>query len=214
MFFMTRQKQIESLLEEYSQKVSSCLDIFEEAFTAYFQNPDRKLLEQNYIKIHKAESKADDIRRDVEVMMYSKALFPESRGDILVLLETMDKVPNQAEAAVHMLLGQHVSIPEIYRGQLIQLVGICHRCVSAMLDGAAKLFTDFTTATVLIGKIDELESEADRIELAIIEQVFSSDIGGFEKFQIRDIVKQVAAISDRAENVGDRIRIIAAKRRV
>jgi predicted phosphate transport protein (TIGR00153 family) len=210
---MTRQKRIESLLKEYNQKVSNCLMIFEEAFTAYIKDPDRKLLEQNYTKINKAESEADDIRRDVEVMMYSKALFPESRGDILGLLETMDKVPNQAEAAVHMLLGQHVSIPEIYRGLLIQLVGICHRCVNAMLDGASKLFTDFTTATVLVGKIDELESEADNVEQGIIEQVFSSDIDGFEKFQIRDIVKQVASISDRAENVGDRIRIIAAKRR-
>ncbi|MHC4636101.1 MAG: TIGR00153 family protein [Planctomycetota bacterium] len=213
MFFLTRQKRIESLLKEYNQKVSNCLEIFVDAFTAYIQDPDRKLLEQNYTKIHKAESQADDIRRDVEVMMYSKALFPESRGDILGLLETMDKVPNQAEAAVQMLLGQHVSIPEIYRGQFIQLVGICHRCVNAMLDGAAKLFSDFTTATVLVGKIDELESEADHVEQAIIEQVFSSDIDGFEKLQIRDIVKQAASISDRAENVGDRIRIIAAKRR-
>ena len=46
------------------------------------------------------------MRREIEVMMYSKALFPESRGDILTLLETIDRVPNQAEAVVRMLLNQ------------------------------------------------------------------------------------------------------------
>ncbi|TFG44775.1 MAG: TIGR00153 family protein [Candidatus Brocadiia bacterium] len=214
MFFITRQKKIESLLDEYRQRVANCLEIFEEAFAAYLQEPDRKLLESNYIKVHKAESEADDIRREIEVMMYSKALFPESRGDILGLLETMDKVPNQAEYAVHMLFGQHIHVPEAYRVQLTQLVSVCQRCVKAMLEGAEKLFLDFTTATALVGKIDELESEADHLEQSIIEQVFASEMDGFEKLQMRDIVKQIAGISDRAENVGDRIRIIAAKRRV
>ena len=36
---------------------------------------------------------------------------------------------------------------------------------------------------------------------------------GFDKILLRDTVKSIAQISDRAENVGDRIRIIAAKRR-
>jgi len=214
MFFINKQKQIESLLDDYRQQVSKCLEVFELAFAQYLDEPDRSRLEKNFLDISRAESGADTIRREVEVMMYSKALFPESRGDILGLLETMDKVPNQAETVTQALLNQHVLIPQQYREQIKQLITICRRCVEAMLDGAGKLFTDFTNATVAVGKVDELESEADHIEEAIIEQVFSSNIEGFEKILLRDLVKQIAAISDRAENTADRIGIIAAKRKV
>jgi len=214
MLFISKQKKVESSLADYRQQVSTCVEIFERSFLEYMKNDNRKQLEKNFLAIHKAESIADDIRREIEVMMYSKALFPESRGDILGLLETMDRVPNQAEDTVQMLLNQHISIPETYHSQIIALIDICRRCAEAMLESSSKLFNDFTSATITIGKVDELESEADQIEESIIEQIFASDMEGYKKILLRDIVKQVATLSDRAENVGDRIRIIVAKRRV
>lgn len=214
MLFVSKQKKVESSLADYRQQVSTCLEIFEKAFLQYMENNDRSQLENNFLTIHKAESNADDIRREIEVMMYSKALFPESRGDILGLLETMDRVPNQAEDTVQVLLNQHITIPEIYHPQVIQLIDICRRCADAMLESSSKLFSDFTSATITIGKVDELESEADHLEESIIEQIFASDIEGYKKILLRDLIKQIATISDRAENVGDRIRIIVAKRGV
>ena len=167
-----------------------------------------------FAEVHKSESKADDIRREIEVVMYSKALFPESRGDILGLLETMDKVPNQAESAIRMIWNQHVTIPEKYHPQILQLVDVCSRTVDAMVDAAEKLFSDFTNAAVAVGKIDELESEADKIEAGLIEEVFSEPVDGIATIVFRDLIKQIAHISDRAENVGDKIRIIVAKRTI
>jgi len=214
MLFISKQKKVESSLSEYREKVSTCLEVFESSILQYLETSDKSSLEKNCVEIHKAESQADDIRREIEVMMYSKALFPESRGDILVLLETMDRVPNQAEATLLMISNQQISIPEQYHAQIIQLVSICVRCSIAMLESSAKLFTDFTTATVTLGKVDELESEADHIEEAIIKQIFKSDIDGFDKIMLRDTVKQISTVSDRAEKAGDRIRIIVAKRRI
>jgi predicted phosphate transport protein (TIGR00153 family) len=214
MLFINKQKKVESSLAEYREKVSTCLEVFENSILQYLETSDKSELEKNCVEIHKAESQADDIRREIEVMMYSKALFPESRGDILVLLETMDRVPNQAEATIHMISNQQIGIPEQFHAQIIQLVSVCVRCSKAMLESSAKLFTDFTTATITLGKVDELESEADHIEESIIKQIFKSDIDGFEKIMLRDTVKQISTVSDRAEKAGDRIRIIVAKRRI
>lgn len=214
MLFINKQKKVESSLAEYRQKVSTCIEIFENSILQYFENSDRAVLEKNCVEIHKAESLADDIRREIEVMMYSKALFPESRGDIMVLLETMDRVPNQAEATMHMISNQRINIPAQFHPQIIELVNICVRCTAAMLDSSQKLFTDFTTATVTLGKVDELESQADHLEGAIIKQIFKSKMDGFDKIMLRDTVKQISTICDRAEKAGDRIRIIVAKRRV
>jgi predicted phosphate transport protein (TIGR00153 family) len=214
MIFISKQKKIESSLGEYRSKVTACLEIFEKSFVQYLENPDKILLEKSCVEIHKAESLADDIRREVEVLMYSKALFPESRGDIMALLESMDRVPNQAESTIHMISNQQISIPKEYHPQIIEMLNLCTRCGQAMVDACAKLFSDFTTATVMIGKIDELESETDHLEGSLIKQIFASDMDGFQKIMLRDTVKQIAAVTDRAENVGDKIRIIVAKRRV
>ena len=214
MLFVSKQKKVEEQLMEYRAKVGSCLEGFIQAFKRYCETADREQLAEDHQVVHKAESEADDIRREIEVMMYSKALFPESRGDIMGLLESVDKVPNQAEEVVRMMLSQRIVIPKVLRSKVLRLTDICFRCGEAMLDGTGKLFTDFTSATAAIGKVDELESEADQLETALIEVIFDSEMDGYEKILLRDLVENIATITDRAENAGDRIRIIVAKRNV
>ena len=155
MFFVNKQKKIETQITQYNQQVAGCMDVFRQALQQCCNDSDREAIKVSFDKVHKAESLADDIRREIEVMMYTKALFPESRGDILGLLETMDKVPNQAEAVVHMIWNQHISIPKEFYSEIIQLVDVCCRCIDAMLEAADKLFTNFTNATVAVGKIEK-----------------------------------------------------------
>ena len=214
MLFQTKQKQVESQLSVYCKEVLACLDLFHKTLQHYRDNPDRDALRTNVHQVHAAESRADDIRRDIEVLMYSKALFPESRGDILGLLETMDRVPNQAESSVRLILNQHVEVPKAYWSKIMHLADVCRRTVDAMIGSVEKLFTDFTNAAVAVGKIDELESEGDGIEAELIDQAFSDDLDSLHKILLRDLAQHIAQISDRAEDVGDRIRIIVAKRSV
>lgn len=214
MFFTSRQKQVESLIASYCDEVRNCLDAFCATVEGYCKNPDRDQLAANSMKVHRYESHADDIRRDIEVMMFSKSLFPESRSDIMSLLEAMDRVPNHAESATRMILNQRVEIPPEYHTQMIELVEVSLRCVNAMLEATTKLFEDFTTATLIVGRIDELESAIDHIEAQMVEQVFASDLDGFSKIMLRDVIIHIAGISDRAENVGDFIRILVAKRKI
>ena len=214
MFLMSKQKKIEVRLGQYHQSISDCLEAFKDAISTYCQTQNMGRLREAFYKVHKAESLADDIRREIEVAMYTKALFPESRGDILGLLETMDRVPNQAEAVVRMIVNQNIVIPEAMHPQILQLVDVCCRCVSAMVDSAGKLLSDFTSATIMVGKIDELESEADQIESALTQQLFATHDNDLEKILLRDLIHNIAMITDRAENVGDRIRIVVAKRSI
>jgi predicted phosphate transport protein (TIGR00153 family) len=146
--------------------------------------------------------------------MYSRALFPESRGDILGLLEAMDRIPNSAESVTRMLVDQHISIPREFSGELWELADLCGRLVEVVLDATRRLMGRFLHATQLLGKIDELESEADRIESRLIERIFAGKRDGYEKLLLRDLIQHIASISDRAQHVGDRINIIVAKRHI
>jgi len=46
---------------------------------------------------HKVESRADDLRDATNELMYSRALIPESREDIMALLEKVDEISDQAD---------------------------------------------------------------------------------------------------------------------
>jgi uncharacterized protein len=214
MLFRSKQREIEEQLATYREKAAECVEEFRKSFTRYCASSDLDQLREDVVRVHKAESEADDIRREVETTMYSKALFPESRGDVLGLLEALDRIPNQAEAVVRLIVNQYVSVPEEYHAQLQELVDVCCRCVDATLEASAKVLSDFANAASIVGRIDELESQADGIEAALLQRIFSSDLDTLGKMQMRELVQSIADISDRAENVGDRLRIIVAKRLV
>ena len=208
-----KQKQLEQWLADYRREVMEGVREMVKTFERCQGDYDISFLRESGAKVHAHERKADDIRREIEVLMYSKALFPESRGDILGLIEAMDKLANQAEKVVWMMLTHRLAIPREFQGGMLALAKVCEECSEALIEAAEKLFTNFAGATEAIGKVDQLESDADRREAALTEEVFTSSLDGFQKLLMRDLIRALAQISDRAESVADRIRITVAKRR-
>ena len=96
----------------------------------------------------------------------------------------------------------------------MKLLALTLRSTEVLIEAVEQLFSDFAGTMAIVGKIDEIESEADNIEGSLVERVFSSDLDGFQKILLRDFIGSTGAIPDRAENAGDRIRIIVAKRSV
>ena len=70
MLFLRKQRKVQEHLTRYNEQVTLCLERFESAFSAYFADPDREILSRNFDTVHGAERKADDIRREIEVLMY------------------------------------------------------------------------------------------------------------------------------------------------
>jgi uncharacterized protein len=212
--FFNKQKKIEGMITEYQEQIRVCLQEFKEVFHKFCQSSDIAILEAGVTDLHRHESKADDIRREAEDMMYSNALFPESRGDMLGLLETLDRVPNQVEKTVRMVLNQNIHIPEDICPPILKLVDVVTDCACVALEASQKMFSNFTTATVAIGKVDELESAADHLQIDLVRRIFAKNMKDIDKLLLRDLIDNIEIISDRAENVADRIRIMVAKRRI
>lgn len=211
---INKQREVETRIDAYCEQVSNSAKRFESTFVECCVDFDRDVIQRGYESVHLAEGQADDIRRELEHLMYSRAVFPESRGDILGLIETLDRVPNGAESAVRMMLIQHIAPPKEFCEQIVELVSICSKCVMTMLDGVSQLFSNFSDAAVTVGKIDQLESEADRVEEILIDRIFTSGVPDLDKILLRDLVEKIGGVADRSENVGDRIRIMVAKRNV
>lgn len=214
MFFDKKQKAVEAQIECYLVRVDICVQCFHRCMESALSGADAEVIAKQAHETQLAESQADDMRREIALMMYGKALFPESRGDILGLLEALDKVPNRAEAVALQLQRQRMMIPPEFRTEFGVLLERVVACVAELLRAVRTLFTDYHRAMHLSDRVDDLESRVDETEFSLIEKVFLSERDLAEKILLRDLIQSIGGMADRAENTADRVRIIAVKRTI
>ena len=145
-FLMRKQRHIQGLLAEYLQIWRACVDDFERGWQVYL---DEGLTERfNHLvgTTHKEESRADDLRRRIEWELYSKALIPESRGDILGLVESVDRLLSLAEWSMMEVQLQKLEVPQTLQESFGKLVHVVHSCCEAVDDAVRALLLDGVAA--------------------------------------------------------------------
>jgi len=61
-------------------------------------------------------------------------------------------------------------------------------------------------------QVTTFETEADRIEWETIKKLFKSDLDLCRKLHVRELVEDIAIISDLAEDAAERVGVMAVKR--
>ena len=212
MILWKKQKEIEKALEEYLLETENCLEAFGKAFDVYFAEGLSETFKQQIDKTHTHESKADDQRREIEYAMYDRALIPESRGDILGILDSLDLVPNKCESVLYQIWYQNMSIPGQYTEQLRKLVQVNQQSYALLCQAVRHFFGDIQQVLPAVDQVMEKESESDRIERGLIKSIFDAPGDKADKILLKEVILEIGAISDRAENAADRLRIVAVKR--
>jgi predicted phosphate transport protein (TIGR00153 family) len=213
-FLFKKEQQVESLIYTYLDTLKMAQNNFFNAMNSYFEKGFSEdfyfLIEQT----HKVESKADDTRYEIETLMYSKALIPESRGDILGLLEAIDQIPGLFELVLYMIQTQKLRTPDFLVPDIKELIRVSLECCDLLIKEVEALFRKSGDIRSLVATIDNNESHCDHIERRIITNIFDSDLDPFVKLQLKDMVIQLGEISDQTDRVSRRIHIISTKRRV
>ena len=212
--FLRKYKLVENMLDEYFHRCDKCIDLFSDAMNIYFAEGLCDNFENAANNCHRAESYADDQRREIEHTLYGQALLPDSRGDLLGLLEMFDKIPNEAETVLFSLLCQRIEIGEDLKDFFKQLINLNVESYRLARKAVDTLFKSPKLTARATKEVDDKESESDRLERIIIGELFKGDYTTEQKILLRDIVMQVGGISDRAENSADRIDIVAIKRQI
>lgn len=212
--FFRREKEVRALIQEYFETADKALDEFEIGVRCYLDDGPCENFREIDKRIHAAESRSDDLLRQIEKMLYSRSLLPESRGDLLGLLENFDKMPNLAETISFMLDTQQVPVHESYKPGLAQLIKVNVEAYRLVRETVDKLFTSPEAVGDAVAPVDAKESESDRLEGQLIREVFASDLDGCEQMQLRELIQLIGDISDSAENVAGRLEIISLKRRI
>lgn len=213
-FFWKREREIEQLMDNYMNEARTCLDIFKECSFALFEDSTSEKAAELVSQVDKAESGADQFRHQLEYELYSKALMPDSRGDLLGLIEAIDQLPNRAEEIAYDIHLQRVVFPEHLIEQFRNLAEINVHCFHVLHTAISALFTDIDAVFQLTQDVDKIEGEIDELERQLIRKVFDIEERLSYQNLLHRIVRSICDISDKAENVADRLTILAAKRRI
>ena len=213
MMLWGKQKKIEALVIKHLDQVVETLDNFQDSLFSYL-NGDMDQAEHLALATHQAESRADDIRREVEAQLLGGALLAPSRRNILEIIERADGLANAGEEALDYIMLQHVYVPDEIK-ELLHGIGEKTGEISREVKLAMQLmFDDINHVTEHTKAIEIKEGEIDRLERDAIKLVFGMDISLAEKLQLRGMIEQLVETSDRAEDLSDRIDIMVAERRM
>jgi predicted phosphate transport protein (TIGR00153 family) len=213
-FLFKKEQHVEQLIYQYLDSLKMAQDNFLKGMTVYFERGFTEDFDFLIEQTHKVESKADDTRYEIETLMYSKALIPESRGDILGLLEAIDQIPGLFERILYMIQTQKLRTPDFLLPDIKDLIRVSLDCCDLLIKEVEALFRKSGDIRSLVTAIDNNESHCDHIERRIITNIFGSDLDPFVKLQLKEMIIQLGEISDQADRVSRRISIISVKRRV
>ncbi len=208
-----KEQSIIDKIEGYLDQVDTCRNHFRKCIEKLLLEPDN---DENQIiveEVHRSESKADDLRRDIELQLYQRALIPESRGDVLGLLETMDAIPGMFQSLCYQFLLERIVIPEQFRERYLHLVEVNIKSYDLVRQAVLGLFYK-KEVKELTDLVDTVESDSDRIERDLIRDIFSGKLDKADKILLKEIVINTGDISDLAEKVKDRLNLAIVKRRI
>ncbi|BBB32653.1 conserved hypothetical protein [Thermotomaculum hydrothermale] len=201
------QKEIDILLEKIKESAS----IFCTGIEAYM-NKDNENFLLSLEKVKNLESDVDKLRRSIEQELYQKSLIPENRGDVLGLLETLDDIIDAAESTMEKFETEIPDIPAKWHSDFVKLAEKSKDAAFSCVDAASAFFKSVFEVKFYLNKVFLYEKEADRVSRELKRKIFKSDLKQSHKIHLRYFALSIETMSDRAEEVADRLAIYAIKR--
>ena len=170
--------------------------------------------EEKYEQVSAFETRGDRLHDTIGQTLYTEMLLPDTSGDVLGLLGSLDRLLDDMEHAFVVMSIERPEIPEGVRDRWQECVALAADSVEQVVTAARCYFRDPRTARDNIHKIHFFEKETQRMAFQIMEQVFQSDLPLEHKMQIRGHVWLIHRLADLADDAGDALAIYAVKRSV
>lgn len=203
---------IEKEIDSFLDLVSESGLLFTEGVKKYVSGQTsefERLLDQ----IVKTERKADLLRRSIEDLLYRRTLIPESRGDVLRIIENMDSLLGKFMGAMWRLQIERPDFAGIFTDDLLALTDVVVKSVETVTLSVRAYFKDISSVADHIHKVSFWETEADKAATKLQMKVFRHEEYSLcQKMQLRDLVCHIEDISDQAEDMADSLAIFVIKR--
>jgi hypothetical protein len=188
--------------------VGECVHELKKILQAYLAGDEQEFL-RRWEKLDKLESKADGIRREVELNLYKGAFMPVYRGDFFELVEMIDKIANQAEYVSNMLKLTRMEIPAKYKEGLIELIDGAIKTFDALKKTVILLHENIEKVVSAITEVRDGEKKVDDISEQLVENVFKdgrpSAMDLIRAHMLSALIREISEIADLAEDTSDHL---------
>ncbi|WP_243545377.1 DUF47 domain-containing protein [Pseudodesulfovibrio tunisiensis] len=209
---LRRQVRLIKRIDEFFNYLSESGITFKLGVAAYLRG-DMDTFNDKLKAIGRSEHLGDELRREIERDMYTKTLIPESRGDVLELLENLDALLDRFKAVMWQFDIQQPAVPEPLHEDANNLCAYVVEAVEAIVLSSRAFFTDLNQVANTLHKVSAWESEADYVNTRLQKKIYR--MPGVElafRNQLRDFARRIDNIADAAEDVADRLSIYVIKR--
>lgn len=211
-----REKKVEKHSKEHVELVYKCLNKLKELMNHFYKN-EFDLIDEKVKEISEIEHEADELRRMMEIEFYEGAFLPFDREDRIMLAEVVDSVADMIEAAAYGISLSKIRFPEEFEEEFSELMDTISDSVYVLKECIEMLDVDLSAAITKAHEVEEKEEKVDSIERRILKKLYESyrneKIGVLKLIELKETVKKLGCIADRAENASDQALIIVAKRR-
>jgi predicted phosphate transport protein (TIGR00153 family) len=173
-------------------------------------------------EISRLEGIADELKRKLRLNMPSGLMMAMSRIDLLETLSMQDRIANKAKDVAGLMLGRRMTFPGEVGPLMLDFV---KRCIDASAQAQTAINeldelveTGFSGREVdlveaMIVKLDEIESDTDKIQIAVRSRLFAmeKDLPPVDVIFLYRVIEWVGALADLAQRVGSRLEIILAR---
>lgn len=203
---------IEAEIDSFLNMVSESGLIFTQGVNEYFSG-DIDAFGKHLTQIVETEQRADALRRSIEDLLYRRTLIPESRGDVLKLIEGMDSLLGGFKGAIFRIEIERPEIGREFTEDFRSLVKCSVEAVEAVTLSVRSFFKNIAGVADHIHKVSFWETEADKLSTKLQSAIFRMErLELCQQLQLRDLVRQVDSIADHAEDMADSLAIYVIKR--
>ena len=210
-FYKNNQKELIDSINLFLNNILEINNLFESLIKEFFLK-NYKGVEDLTIKISNLESECDKLRRSTERKIYKETLIPEQRGDVLGMLENLDKIPGQLQGNAHRTNTEKPNIHEDLHDDFNSLVQNNSACVKLLISGSKQFFIDPKKTIEDCLLVSKHESTGDKISTKLKNAIFNNNnLDLSQKMHLRYFVEIVDEVANLAEDVADRLIISSVK---
>ena len=204
--------ELENKVDSFFLKLAEAGVIYRLAVRNYLREGLSKEYKTHFEKVCDIETSADTLRSEIKLAIYSDMLIPDSRGDVLGLLETADEVFSLMKTSLWAFSIEAPTIDEELVPGYRRLTNMVAKAVDELATGARVFFQSPHLVSSYVAKVNLYEKEADKLSTNLKKQIFSSKRELALKLHLREFVDRIDSIADHVEDVADRLTIYAIKR--
>ncbi|KXS47972.1 hypothetical protein SAMN04515654_102129 [Halanaerobium congolense] len=211
-----RSKELEIEIKEYLDLVNQGSLTFKRDLSRYIKK-NFELFEESLTDIKEIENNADEHQKDIKYKLYKYMLIPESRADVLGIIEEIDTITDLAKEVIYEISIEKPFIPEELENEFLELVENSTEAVDMLVKAVRAFFEEISQVNDYVNKVHFFEHQADKNEERLKRKIFSEQFEKIDiahKLQLRYFIEEIAALSDQAESVSEDVSVAAIKRRI